>query len=84
MACAFDAPGAPVSRTAMRDDENLTLVTRVSTLLCVVRSTLFTPHLSPAITMLKAHLANIRSTSGLPRLDPFSLYVEGIGKRRGE
>ena len=35
-------------------------------------------------TMLKAHLANIRSTSGLPRLDPFSLYVEGIGKRRGE
>ena len=24
-------------------------------------------------TMLKAHLANIRSTSGLPRLDPFSL-----------
>ena len=35
-------------------------------------------------TMLKAHLANIRSTSGLPRLDPFSLNVEGIGKRRGE
>ena len=35
-------------------------------------------------TLLKAHLANIRSTSGLPKLDPFSLYVGGIGKRRGE
>ena len=35
-------------------------------------------------TMLKAHLANIRSTSGLPRLDPFSVYVGVIGKRRGE
>ena len=33
-------------------------------------------------TLLKAHLANIRSTSGLPKLDPFSLYVGGIGKRR--
>ena len=29
-------------------------------------------------------LANIRSTSGLPKLDPFSLYVGGIGKRWGE
>ena len=28
--------------------------------------------------MLKAHLANIRSTSGLPRLDPLSLCVGGI------
>ena len=36
------------------------------------------------ITLLKAHLANIRSMSGLPKLDPFSLYVEGIGKRRGK
>ena len=36
------------------------------------------------ITLLKAHLANIRSTSGLPKLDPFSLYVGGIGKRRGK
>ena len=35
-------------------------------------------------TMLKAHLANIRSTSGLPKLDPLSLCVGGIGKRRGE
>ena len=35
-------------------------------------------------TMLKAHWANIRSTPGLPRLDPFSLCVGGIGKRRGE
>ena len=34
-----------------------------------------------ADTMLKAHLANIRSTSGLPRLDPLSLCVGGIGKR---
>ena len=38
----------------------------------------------PRYTLLKAHLANIRSTSGLPKLDPFSLYVEGIGKRRGK
>ena len=36
------------------------------------------------ITLLKAHLANIRSTCGLPKLDPFSLYVGGIGKRRGK
>ena len=35
-------------------------------------------------TLLKAHLANIRSTSGLPKLDPFSLYVGVIGKRRGK
>ena len=33
----------------------------------------------PFGTLLKAHLANIRSTSGLPKLDPFSLYVGGIG-----
>ena len=30
-------------------------------------------------TLLKAHLASIRSTSGLPKLDLFSLYVGGIG-----
>ena len=37
------------------------------------------------VTLLKAHLlANIRSTSGLPNLDPFTLYVGGVGKRRGK
>ena len=34
-------------------------------------------------TLLKAHLANIRSTSGLPKLDPFSLYVGGKVSVRG-
>eukprot|EP00964_Phaeocystis_antarctica_P136885 scaffold101379_cov69-Phaeocystis_antarctica.AAC.1 len=29
--------------------------------------------------MLKAHLANIRSTSGLPRLDPFSVWRLCVG-----
>ena len=33
--------------------------------------------------MLKAHLANIRSTSGLPKLVPFSLYIGGTSVRGG-
>ena len=42
------------------------------------------PKVQRTATLLKAHLANIRSTSGLPKLGPFRLYVGGIGKRRGK
>eukprot|EP00964_Phaeocystis_antarctica_P092414 scaffold59450_cov57-Phaeocystis_antarctica.AAC.1 len=48
------------------------------------RGRAWTTHIVDVRGVLKAHLANSRSTSGLPRLDPFSLYVGGIGKRRGE
>ena len=42
------------------------------------------PYQGDLNTLLKAPSANIRCTSGLPKLDPFSFYVGGIGKRRGE